>query len=487
MERLKNYIDGDFHEPAGGAYLDSWEPAAGAVYAQVPDSDAADVDTAVRAAARAFPGWSGTPAAERSRLLLAVAERLERDLDALAEAESRDTGKPVALARTVDIPRAAANFRFFATAILHTRSEAHDTDGAALNVTLRQPRGVAGCISPWNLPLYLFTWKIAPALATGNTVVAKPSEVTPMTAHLLSRICRDAGFPPGVLNVVHGTGPKTGAAIVAHPDVPTLSFTGSTRAGAEIGQVGARMFKKVSLELGGKNPTLVFGDVDLESVVPQTVRAAFSNQGQICLSGSRILVEESLYPAFVERFTKAAAALRVGDPRDPQTDMGSLVSAAHREKVLSYIELARKEGARILTGGGVPGALPDRCREGFFVEPTVITDVEPSSRVMQEEIFGPVATITPFRTEAEALALANGTPFGLAASIWTRDLNRAHRVAAAVQSGIIWVNCWMLRDLRTPFGGMKQSGVGREGGEEALRFFTEPKNVCIRLEKTTEG
>jgi aminomuconate-semialdehyde/2-hydroxymuconate-6-semialdehyde dehydrogenase len=487
MRRLENYIDGAFHEHASGAYLDTWEPAAGTVYSQVPDSDAADVDRAVEAAVRAFPAWAATPAAERSRLLLDVAGRLERELDALAEAESRDTGKPVALARTVDIPRAVANFRFFATAILHTRSEAHDTDGAALNVTLRQPRGVAGCISPWNLPLYLFTWKIAPALATGNTVVAKPSEVTPMTAYLLSRICRDAGFPPGVLNVVHGTGPKAGAAIVAHPDVPTLSFTGSTRAGAEIGQVGARMFKKVSLELGGKNPTLVFGDVDLDAVVPQTVRAAFSNQGQICLSGSRILVEESLFPAFTERFAQAAAALKVGDPKDSRTDLGSLVSAAHREKVLSYIELARGEGASILTGGGVPATLPGRCREGFFVEPTVITGVDPSSRVMQEEIFGPVATITPFRTEAEALALANGTPYGLAASIWTRDLNRAHRVAAAVQSGIIWVNCWMLRDLRTPFGGMKQSGVGREGGEEALRFFTEPKNVCIRLEKNTGG
>jgi aminomuconate-semialdehyde/2-hydroxymuconate-6-semialdehyde dehydrogenase len=470
MERLQNYIDGGFHDPAAGAFLESWEPAAGTVYAQVPDSDAADVDRAVAAAVRAFPEWSATPAAERSRLLLAAAERLERDLESLAEAESRDTGKPVSLARAVDIPRAVANFRFFATAVLHTRSESHDTDGAALNVTLRTPRGVAGCISPWNLPLYLFTWKIAPALATGNTVVAKPSEITPMTAYLLSRICRDAGFPPGVLNVVHGTGPRAGAAIVAHPDVPTLSFTGSTRAGAEIGQVGARMFKKVSLELGGKNPTLVFGDVDLDAVVPQTVRAAFSNQGQICLSGSRILVQEPLVSAFTERFVQAAAALRVGDPRDPATDMGSLVSDSHREKVLSYIELARKEGARILTGGGIPA---------------VIAGVDPQSRVMQEEIFGPVATITPFRTEAQALALANGTPYGLAASIWTRDLNRAHRVAAGVQSGIVWVNCWMLRDLRTPFGGMKQSGVGREGGDEAMRFFTEPKNVCIRLEKDT--
>jgi len=377
-----------------------------------------------------------------------------------------------------------SNLGFFATAILHTQTEAHETDRGALNVTLRRPRGVAGCISPWNLPLYLFTWKIAPALATGNTVVGKPSELTPRTAYELARICADEGLPAGVLNIVHGLGSKAGAALVEHPDVPAISFTGGTRTGAGIGAAAARQFKKVSLELGGKNPTLVFADVDLDRVVPETLRAAFSNQGQICLSGSRILVERPAYDAFLEKFTAAAGDLRVGDPRDEATDLGSLVSAAHREKVLGYIALAREEGGLVHCGGGAPSpeSLPERCREGYFVSPTVITGVPPEGRVMQEEIFGPVVTVTPFDTEAEALAIANGTAYGLAASIWTRDLARAHRVAAAVESGIIWVNCWMLRDLRTPFGGMKHSGVGREGGNEALRFFTEPKNVCIRME-----
>jgi aminomuconate-semialdehyde/2-hydroxymuconate-6-semialdehyde dehydrogenase len=341
---------------------------------------------------------------------------------------------------------------------------------------------VAGCISPWNLPLYLFTWKIAPALATGNTVVGKPSEVTPMTAYLLAEVCREEGLPPGVLNIVHGRGPSAGAALVEHPEVPTLSFTGGTATGSILGVEAAKRFKKVSLELGGKNPTVIFADVDLDRVLPEIVRSAFSNQGQICLSGSRILVEAPLYERFLARFTEAAAALRVGDPDAEETEVGALVSAGHRDKVLSYVAVAREEGGTVHTGGAPPEELPERCRNGYFVSPTVITGVPSTGRVMQEEIFGPVATVTPFRTEAEALEIANGTAYGLAASIWTRDLARAHRVAAEIQSGIVWVNCWMLRDLRTPFGGMKQSGVGREGGEEALRFFTEPKNVCFRLE-----
>jgi aminomuconate-semialdehyde/2-hydroxymuconate-6-semialdehyde dehydrogenase len=481
-KRIHNYIDGELAPPVSGNYIENREPATGAVYSEVPDSDADDIARAVLGAKKAFPEWSRTPAEERSRILLTIADRIRTDTERLAEAESKDSGKPVRLARSVDIPRAESNFRFFATAILHMQSEAHQTDDVALNVTLRQPRGVAGCISPWNLPLFLFTWKIAPALATGNTVVGKPSELTPMTAYLLAEICRDAGLPPGVLNIVHGLGPKAGAAIVEHPDVPTLSFTGGTKTGEEIGVGAARRFKKVSLELGGKNPTIVFGDVDLDRVIPETLRAAFSNQGQICLSGSRILVEESLYPAFLERFVKAVSRLTVGDPLDSDADLGAVISSGHREKILSYIDLARSEGAKLETGGGPPSELPDRVKNGYFVLPTVITGVEPGSRVMQEEIFGPVATVSPFRSEEEALAVANGTPYGLAASLWTRDLERAHRVASEIQSGIIWVNCWMLRDLRTPFGGMKQSGVGREGGLEALHFFTEPKNVCIRLE-----
>ena len=481
VERLHNWIDGQPVPPVSGAYLPDREPATGKVFAEVPDSDATDIDRAVASARAAFPSWSRTPASVRSRKLLEVADALEADLERFARAESIDTGKPIRLSRTLDIPRAIANFRFFATAILHTHSESHATDQAALNITLRQPRGVAGCISPWNLPLYLFTWKIAPALATGNTVVGKPSEITPYTAYLLGEVCRKVDFPAGVLNIVQGRGPTAGAALVEHPDVPAITFTGGTATGAELGARAARRFKKVSLELGGKNPAIVFGDVDLDRVIPEAVRAAFSNQGQICLSGSRLFVEESIYPRFLERFVEAAGRLRIGDPLEEGTEFGALVSAEHRDKVASYIALAREERADILLGGGVPSPLPERCRDGYFLSPTVITGVRPESRLMREEVFGPLVTVTPFRSAQEAVTLANGIDYGLAAVIWTRDLDRAHRVAAALEAGIVWVNCWLFRDLRTPFGGMKQSGIGREGGEEALRFFTETKNVCIRL------
>jgi aminomuconate-semialdehyde/2-hydroxymuconate-6-semialdehyde dehydrogenase len=481
LPRLANYVDGTLVPAAGGGWLDDVEHATGRVYARTPDSDGADVDAAVAAAARAFPAWAATPAAERSRLLLAIADLVEKSLDRLARAESVDTGKPITLARAVDIPRSVTNLRFFATSILHTRTDAHVTDERAINYTLRQPRGVAGCISPWNLPLYLLTWKVAPALATGNTVVAKPSEVTPMTAFLLSELCIEAGLPPGVLNIVHGLGTKAGAALVAHPDVPTVSFTGGTATGAEIARTAGPMFKKVSLELGGKNPTIVFGDADLDEALPNAVRAAFANQGQICLCGSRILVEDSIYDAFVDAFGRAAGKLKCGDPLDEATEQGALVSSAHRDKVAAAVRTARAEGGRIRHGGGVP-ALPERCRDGFFLQPTVITQLPLDCTTNQEEIFGPVVTISPFGDEAEAIAAANGTRYGLSANVWTRDLDRAHRVAARLQAGTVWINCWLLRDLRVPFGGMKQSGVGREGGDEALRFFTEPKNVCLKTE-----
>ncbi len=481
METIRNYIGGALVPPAGGAYLDDFEPATGAVYARVPDSDARDVERAVSAALDAFPSWSTTPAEERSRILLRVAGGIDTHGEALARAESIDTGKPIALARRVDIPRAAANIRFFATAILHSASESHVTDQVALNYTLRQPRGVAGLISPWNLPLYLFTWKVAPAIATGNTAVGKPSELTPMTAHLLAGICRDAGLPPGVLNIVHGTGAKVGAAITAHPRVGTISFTGGTATGAEIARAAAPLFKKLSLELGGKNPTIIFGDVDLDEAVAHAIPAAFSNQGEICLCGSRILVDERIATPFVERFVAAVRRLRSGDPLEEQTEQGALVSRSHLDKVARYVEVARGERGEILCGGGSPTQLPERCKNGWFYSPTVIAGLPPESRVNQEEIFGPVATILPFRDEDEAVRIANGTRYGLAASLLTRDMARAHRVAAHLESGTVWVNCWMLRDLRVPFGGMKESGVGREGGVEALRFFTEPKNVCLRF------
>ena len=380
----------------------------------------------------------------------------------------------------MDIPRASANMRFYATAAMNVSSESHFTEGEAINYTLRTPIGVVGCISPWNLPLYLFTWKIAPALAAGCTVVAKPSELTPMTAFLFSKLCIEAGLPSGVLNIVHGLGNKVGQAIVEHPTITAISFTGGTITGKTIAATAAPMFKKLSLELGGKNPSIIFADCDFEKAVATSIRSSFSNQGEICLCGSRILVEQSLYDRFVNEFVKQTKALTVGDPREEKTNMGALVSEAHMNKVLSYIQLAKQEGGTILTGGNLL-KVSGRCEQGYFVEPTVITGLNQQCRTNQEEIFGPVVTIMPFDSEKEAISLANSTVYGLAATIWTENLTRAHRVAHEVKSGIIWINCWMLRDLRTPFGGMKQSGVGREGGWEAMKFFTEVKNVCVKL------
>jgi aminomuconate-semialdehyde/2-hydroxymuconate-6-semialdehyde dehydrogenase len=480
MTKILQFVDNEFAEPASGRFLDDVDPAVGAVYAQVPDGDAHDVDRAVAAAKAAFPGWSQSTAAERSRLLLAIADGLERDLDDLAEAECIDTGKPLSLARSLDVPRAVANFRFFATAILHTHSELHATDGSALNYTLRRPLGVVACISPWNLPLYLLTWKIAPALAAGNTVVAKPSEITPMTAFELARIARAAGLPPGVLNIIHGRGPSIGPALTGHPDVKAISFTGGTATGAAIASVAAPKFKKLSLELGGKNPNVVFADADMDEAVKTSLRSSYRNQGQICLCGSRILVEKSAYPAFLERFVAAAGTLRQGDPLDPDTEQGAVVSKPHFDKVMSYIALAREEGGQVVCGGGPPPPVNARCKNGYFIQPTVIVDLPMDCRTNQEEIFGPVVTIAPFDDEDEAVALANATPYGLSATLWTQNLGRAHRVAERIEAGTVWINCWMLRDLRVPFGGVKASGVGREGGDEALRFFTEAKTVCVK-------
>ncbi len=484
MRTIQHFIDGRYVDPTSGQAFDKIDPATGKAVAHVPDGDGRDVDAAVEAARRAFPRWSRTPVAERSRWLLAIAERIEARRDELAMAECIDGGKPLKRARDIEIPRAAANFRYFATAIEHFHSEAYRTDQLALNYTLYQPRGVAGLLSPWNLPLYLFTWKIAPALATGNTVVAKPSELTPTTAHLLAEICRDVGLPPGVFNVVHGYGHKVGAALVAHPHVPTISFTGGTAIGAEIAKVAAPLFKRLTLELGGKNPNIIFADAYSDEMLRTSIRAAFDNQGEICLCGSRIFVEESIYPRFVEDFTAAARKLKVGDPLDPTVDQGALISRRHLERVRSYIQLAKDEGGRVLCGGNPADSktLGERCKDGFFLEPAVIVDLDVNCRVNQEEIFGPVVTITPFRTEEEVVRYANAAPFGLSASLWTSNLSRAHRIAEQLECGTVWINCWLLRDLRTPFGGVKQSGVGREGGDEALRFFTEVKTVCVKYD-----
>jgi aminomuconate-semialdehyde/2-hydroxymuconate-6-semialdehyde dehydrogenase len=479
METLSNYVGGELIPPSSRKTLDVFEPATGQVHAQVPDSDAADVARAVAAAKRAFPHWSALPAAERGRALRRVAELIRRDLESLAHAEAVDNGKPKSLARALDIPRAAQNFEFFADAATQWATEAH-AEPPFLNYTLRRPLGVVGCISPWNLPLYLLTWKIAPALAAGNCVVAKPSEITPLTAHLLAKLCIEAGLPPGVLNLVHGLGPSAGAALTAHADVAALSFTGSTRVGGEIAKAAATTFKKVSLEMGGKNPNVVFADCDFEAAAAGAVRAAFLNQGQICLCGSRIFVERPIYDRFRTALVDRVKALKVGDPLAASTDQGAVVSKAHFEKVLSYIALAKQAGAKLLTGG--QSVSPSgRCSGGWFIEPTLIEGLAPDHRANQEEIFGPVATLVPFDSEAEVLGYANGTRYGLAASLWTRDLSRAHRFADALRSGIVWINCWMERDLRTPFGGVKESGIGREGGLDAYRFFTEPKNVCIKV------
>ncbi|MEO8733821.1 MAG: aldehyde dehydrogenase [Flavobacteriales bacterium] len=480
MKNVLNYIGGELRPALGQGWLDDFAPSTGTVHAHIADSGPADVELAFQAAQAALPGWIALGRQGRHDAIMRVADLVERDLELFAEAESLDNGKPVHLAREVDIPRAVANLRFFATAILHWGSESFATDDVAVNYTDRRPVGVVGCISPWNLPLYLFTWKIAPALAVGCTVVSKPSEITPYTAYLLAERCVEAGFPSGVLNIVQGTGPNVGSAIVEHPGISAISFTGGTATGAHIASVASPMFKKLSLELGGKNAVVIFSDCDFDRMVSETVRSSFSNQGQICLCGSRILVERSIYERFRDTFVQRVKALRVGDPGKAATDIGALVSEAHMKKVLGHIVLAKEEGGRVLCGGERV-ILEGPLENGWYLAPTVIEGLDQQCRTNQEEIFGPVVTLQPFDSEEEAVALANATRYGLASTLWTRDVTRTHRMARSLKTGIVWVNCWMLRDLRTPFGGMKQSGVGREGGEEALRFFTETTNVCIKL------
>ena len=482
MLNIKNYINGKLVAPIGGQYFENYNPATGKEFSFVPDSDEHDVEAAVKAAEEAFPAWSALSTEKRSNILLKLAQLITDNADRLSDAESEDSGKPLWLCKQLDVPRAHDNFHFFATAILHYASQAHITGTSAINYTLRQPIGVVGCISPWNLPLYLFTWKIAPALAAGNCVVAKPSELTPYTAFMLSQLCEEAGMPAGVLNIVHGYGYKAGAAIVSHPKIKAISFTGGTKTGAEIARTAAPVFKKLSLELGGKNPNIIFADCDFDRMLDTTIRSSFLNQGEICLCGSRIFIEKSIYPKFKEAFVERIKKLHVGNPLHPDTFMGALVSHQHMEKVLSYIELAKEEGGTILCGG--ERVTPAGANEnGWFVAPTVIEGLSYDCRTNQEEIFGPVVTLTPFETEDEALHMANSIGYGLAAMVWTENLSRVHRIASRIESGIVWVNTWLLRDLRTPFGGVKNSGVGREGGFYALDFFTEAKNICIYTPK----
>ena len=479
MKKLLNYINGELLEPHSKEYIENESPVDGQVFSLVPDSNKQDVEKAVEAAKKAFPFWSGLSKKERHDHLMRLADGIQARFDEMVEAESKDNGKPEWLAKQVDIPRASENLRFFATASLHFASQMHDMDGKAINYTLREPIGVVGCISPWNLPIYLFTWKIAPALAAGNTVVAKPSEVTPYTAYLLSEVCQEVGFPKGVLNIVHGYGHKVGTAITSHPDTPVISFTGGTVTGAKIAETAAPMFKKLSLELGGKNPNIIFADADFEDALEMALKASFRNQGQICLCGSRLFVEEPIYEKFKAAFVKRTQELKVGNPKT-DNNLGAVVSKNHMNSILSKIELAKEEGGKVLCGGNRL-ILDGELSEGYYIEPTIIEGLNHMCRTNQEEIFGPVVSIMPFKNEEDVIEMANSTRYGLAASIFTKDISKGHRVAAKIDSGIIWINTWMMRDLRIPFGGMKDSGVGREGGFKSLEFFTEPKNVCLKI------
>lgn len=478
MRKIQHFIHGKKTSPSRGEFLENVNPATGQVFSLLARGSKEDVDAAVTSATQAFASWSRTGAEERSAILMRIADLIEKRKDEFARTESEDQGKPVHLAASMDISRAILNFRFFAQTILAHENES-TSDAHTLNYVSRKPAGVAGLISPWNLPLYLLTWKIAPALACGNTVVAKPSEMTSMTADLLADVCVEAGLPAGVLNLVYGLGPEVGEAIVRHPEVPLISFTGGTATGRRILEASAEHFKKVSLELGGKNPNIIFADANLDKALAMTLRSSFLNQGEICLCGSRIYVERSVYPAFLEKFVAETERLTVGDPSDPKTFMGPLVSKAHWEKVRSYIDIAREEGGRIECGGTVP-EMTGAFKNGFWLRPTVITNLKQNSRCVQEEIFGPVVTVQPFDTVDEVIHLANDVKYGLSATVWTENLSKAQKVAGELRVGTVWINTWLHRDLRMPFGGMKHSGIGREGGPHSIDFFTETTTVCVR-------
>lgn len=481
MEKLANFINGEYAAPQSGKYMDNYDPSTGEVYCQLPDSDEIDVVMAVRSANKAFEKWSKTSTQERSTLMMKVADGIERRLEEFAQAESRDQGKPLKQALEFEIPRAIQNIRFFATKILHLQEMGTDMDGKAFNYTVREPVGVAGLISPWNLPLYLLTWKIAPAIAAGNTAVCKPSEWTSKTASMLGEVFNEAGLPPGVVNIVLGRGETAGATIVSHPGVHLVSFTGGTATGHKIIAGAAPHFKKVSLELGGKNANIIMKDADLKKAVQGTVRSSFLNQGEICLCGSRIFVQQEIYDEFLEAFKTETEKLLVGDPKDPKTFMGPLVSKEHYDSVVSAIEVMKKDKGKILTGGGRPESLPAGMENGYFLKPTIVTDMSECSEMQQHEIFGPVVSVMPFKYGADAVKWANTTEYGLSASLWTKDITAAHKLARNLKVGTVWINTWLLRDLRVPFGGMKSSGLGREGGDYSMDFFTEQKNICVQL------
>ncbi|MCB9027258.1 MAG: aldehyde dehydrogenase [Bdellovibrionaceae bacterium] len=478
MQQIKNFINGEFVAPQNGRYLDNFNPATGLVYSQLADSEAIDVVMAFKAAHKAFESWSKTPVQERANILLKIADIIERRRQEFAEAESLDMGKPLWLASEVDMPRAILNFRFFANRILQFQEKSSDMDGQAINYSRHEPIGVTGLIAPWNLPLYLMTWKIAPSLAVGNTAVCKPSELSPMTASMLGEVFNEAGLPPGVCNIVQGRGETVGDSIVTHPGIPLISFTGGTDTGAIILQKAGKMFKKMGMELGGKNANIIFKDAELDKCIETTLRSSFLNSGQVCLCGSRIFVQQEIYNEFMDRFVQATKNIKVGDPRDKNNFMGPVVSKEQKEKVLAAIAQAKQEGGKILAGEESL-ELPEANQQGYFVRPTIIDDLTDCSDLWQKEIFGPVVTVRPFKYKHDAIKWANNTSFGLSASVWTRDLKTAHSVAQELKVGTVWVNAWSKRDLRVNFGGYKESGLGREGGDDSINFYTEQKNICI--------
>jgi len=476
---LSNYINGEWRPAICEHWIEDYSPANGSLIAQIPCSSSEDVDEAVLAASEAIEDWANLTIAERADWLEKIADALESRAEEVAQLESLDTGKPITLARSVDAARSVANFRFFAEQGREFESEIFEMSDAT-NRVVYKPVGVTGLITPWNLPLYLLSWKVAPALLMGNTVVAKPSEMTPMTASLLAEVMEDVELPIGVFNLVHGNGLDAGAPLTSHPDVNLISFTGGTATGREVAKSASSGFKKLSLELGGKNATIIRADADLDEMMPSIVRASFLNQGQVCLCGSRILIHESIYDSFVKGFLEVVSDMIVGDPSDDQTELGALISADHRDKVMSYIELAEEEGGDILCGGGAPVGIPQAFENGYWVSPTVIDGLAPDSRCATEEIFGPVVTLHPFSDDDEAVEIANMTDYGLAGSIWTQDVDAGSLMAERIDSGMVWVNCWLHRDLRVPFGGVKNSGVGREGGRWSLGFFSEAINICVK-------
>ncbi|ORY07843.1 aldehyde dehydrogenase [Basidiobolus meristosporus CBS 931.73] len=478
---IDNFINGEYIAPSSGQYIDNFNPSTGKVYSQVANSGVEDVNNAVEAASKALPLWSATSREERSKVLLRIADLLEARAEEIGRAESEDQGKPATMAIHGDVPKSAAMFRYFGTLILHTKETVNVMDGVGMSYTQRMPVGVCALVSPWNFPLYLLVWKIAPCIAAGCTAVCKPSEFTSVTANMLCAVMKEAGLPDGVCNMVFGTGSQTGSVLVEHPQVAAISFTGGCETGSKINEAGSRGLKKVALELGGKNANIVFEDVDLPTCIPVSVKSAFLNQGEICLCNSRMFIHRSVYDEFLELFVAETKKLVVGDPSNKSTFMGPVVNRSQYEKILGYIELAKQEGGKIECGGveKPPGVLGTELEGGYFIQPTVITGLSPNSRVMQEEIFGPVVAICPFDDEDEVIALANGTKYGLSASVWSRCGQRARRVAEKLRTGNVWINTWMVRDMSMPFGGVKASGLGREGGEYALNFFTDYKSIML--------